>query len=102
MTATLCAAMFSNSYVLRRKHCVMLRFVAVPNFTGYIATCEYNIYGMCIVLRFIQYSTVSAHRHTDYRGIQRIVLVTSLSLLTAIIVQTRQFFESMLSEQLFE
>ncbi len=30
MTATLCADMFSNSYVLLRKRCVMLRFVAVP------------------------------------------------------------------------
>ncbi len=30
MTATLCAATFSNSYVKGRKRCVMLRFVAVP------------------------------------------------------------------------
>ncbi len=30
MTDTLCAATFSNSYVLWRKRCVMLRFVAVP------------------------------------------------------------------------
>ncbi len=30
MTATLCAATFSNSYVLWRKRCVILRFVAVP------------------------------------------------------------------------
>ncbi len=30
MTATLCAATFSNSYVLWHKRCVMLRFVAVP------------------------------------------------------------------------
>jgi hypothetical protein len=30
VTATLCAATFSNSYVLGRKRCVMLRFVAVP------------------------------------------------------------------------
>jgi hypothetical protein len=28
--ATLCAATFSNSYVMWRKRCVMLRFVAVP------------------------------------------------------------------------
>ncbi len=31
MTATLCAATFSNSYVLWHKRCVMLRFVAVPD-----------------------------------------------------------------------
>ena len=37
MTATLCAATFSNSYVLwLSKHCVMLRFVAVP-FKGTVA-----------------------------------------------------------------
>ncbi len=30
VTATLCAATFSNSYILWREHCVMLRFVAVP------------------------------------------------------------------------
>ncbi len=30
VTATLCAATFSNSYVLWRKRCVMLRFVTVP------------------------------------------------------------------------
>ncbi len=33
MTATLCAATFSNSYVLLHKRCVMLRFVAVPFLT---------------------------------------------------------------------
>ena len=31
MTATLCGATFSNSYVKWRKLCVMLRFVAVPD-----------------------------------------------------------------------
>ncbi len=31
MTATLCAATLSNSYVLWCKRCVMLRFVAVPH-----------------------------------------------------------------------
>jgi hypothetical protein len=30
VTATLCAATFSNIYVLCHKRCVMLRFVAVP------------------------------------------------------------------------
>ncbi len=40
MTATLCAATFSHSYVLWRKHCVMLHFVAVPARPGrgYIRT----------------------------------------------------------------
>jgi hypothetical protein len=32
VTATLCAATFSNSYVKWRKRCVILRFVAVPFF----------------------------------------------------------------------
>ncbi len=39
MTATFCAATFSNSYVLWHKRCVMLRFVAVPNYLTKKATC---------------------------------------------------------------
>ncbi len=39
MTATLFGATFSNSYVLWRKRCVMLRFVAVPELHFYFL-CE--------------------------------------------------------------
>jgi hypothetical protein len=36
VTSTLCAAMFSNSYVKLRLLYVMLRFVAVPKIVGFL------------------------------------------------------------------